>query len=34
VRDLAASVGEQVEMGETIMRVEKERDGQGQAEGQ
>ena len=33
VRHLDASVGEQVEMGETIMRVEKERDGQGQAEG-
>ena len=29
VRDLDASVGEQVEMGETIMRVEKERDGPG-----
>ncbi len=34
VRDLDASVGEQVEMGETIMRVEKERDGPGQAEGE
>jgi 3-methylcrotonyl-CoA carboxylase alpha subunit len=37
VRDLEASVGEQVEMGETIMRVEKEgeghREGQGQSEG-
>ncbi len=34
VRDLHATVGEQVEMGETIMRVEKERDGPGQAEGE
>ncbi len=34
VRDLDATVGEQVEMGETIMRVEKERDGRGQAEGE
>ncbi len=33
VRDLSVSVGEQVEMGETIMRVEKGREGQGQAEG-
>ncbi|MBV9906280.1 MAG: biotin/lipoyl-binding protein, partial [Hyphomicrobiales bacterium] len=33
VRDLSVSVGEQVEMGETILRVEKERGGAGQFEG-
>ena len=33
VRDLAAGVGDQVEMGERIMRVEREPDGEGQAEG-
>jgi 3-methylcrotonyl-CoA carboxylase alpha subunit len=34
VRDLAASVGEQVEMGETIMRVEKAREGHREGGGQ
>jgi biotin carboxyl carrier protein len=32
VRDLDVSVGEQVEMGETIMRVEKAAGGGGRAE--